>query len=148
MPRLGELLRAHPGSSVTARVPIDVPHTVRELAKMCDPPLTTRSMRRRLLRWHRAHDEAIMVKIEGQWQCTIASLRTVWPSFGQKFAEQEDIDDLGSRIEKNTGRIRSCEIGLKNFRAQANSWYRRVERIEKVLVAAGQLRPEETTRSG
>lgn len=123
------------------KVPIDVPLTVREIAQMCDPPMKTRGMRRRLLRWHRERDETLLVKIEGLWHCTLANLRTVWPSFGKKFAEQEDIDDLSAKCDKTDATMKSCLIGLRNLRSQVNSQAREIQNLKNILVTAGLMRP-------
>ena len=131
---------------MSQRVPIDVPLTVRELAQMTEPPTRTHVMRRRLLRWHSDSDKTLLVKVEGRWHCTLASLRRVWPSFGEKFAEQEDVDDLSARTDKNEGRIRSVEVGLQNFKAKANSWFRDAEKRLAALEAARQKTTEANTQ--
>lgn len=120
---------------MSSKVPIDVPVDIRAIAQMCDPPVATRKMRRRLLRWHRDSDETILVKVNGRWQVTIASLRRVWPSFGKRFAETEDVEDLSTRIDETTSRVRSCEVGLRNVRARMKSLEMLIERIAPNLAS-------------
>ncbi|MGH3427828.1 MAG: hypothetical protein ACRDQZ_09730 [Mycobacteriales bacterium] len=76
---------------------------------------------------------------------SLATLRRAWPDIGKALATYDDIEDLREENASLRKAVRILSDGVKNFRSQANLWFRRLERLEQTQSSERHLRSATVT---